>query len=122
MSSTYDSADRLVNSGYAYDAFGRTTTSGDTTLAYYTNDMVASETVGTSRNTWNLDAAGRLAVQTAQTQATDGTWTTSSTTNHDGETSDSPTWTKTGDAVSRSVKDLTGRLTATTSASSSTVL
>ncbi|MEU9734450.1 DNRLRE domain-containing protein [Streptomyces sp. NPDC048002] len=120
---TYDSVDRLVNSGYAYDAFGRTTTSGDTTLAYWTNDMVASETVGTSRNTWTLDAAGRLAVQTAQTQTTDGTWTASgTTTNHYGETSDSPTWTKTGDTVSRNVKDLTGRLTATTSASGSTVL
>ncbi|MET9386158.1 hypothetical protein ABZY09_35105 [Streptomyces sp. NPDC002928] len=57
-----------MNSGYAYDAFGRTTTSGDTT---------------TSRNTWTLDAAGRLAVRTAQTQAADGTWTTdTTTTNH----------------------------------------
>ncbi|MFJ9629212.1 DNRLRE domain-containing protein [Streptomyces sp. NPDC101175] len=120
---TYDSADRLVNSGYVYDAFGRTTTSGSTTLAYYTNDLVASETLGTSRNTWTLDATGRLAAQSAQTQATDGTWTTSSsTTNHYGCGCDSPTWTKTGDTVSRNVKDLTGGLTATTSASGDTVL
>ncbi|MEV0741503.1 DNRLRE domain-containing protein [Streptomyces sp. NPDC050549] len=120
---TYDSADRLVNSGYAYDSFGRTTTSGDTTLTYYTNDLVASETVGTSRNAWNLDAAGRLAVQTAQTQGTDGTWTTSSsTTNHYGNTSDSPTWTVTGSTVSRDVKDLAGVLGATTSVSGDTVL
>ncbi|MET9383412.1 DNRLRE domain-containing protein [Streptomyces sp. NPDC002928] len=120
---TYDSADRLVNSGYAYDAFGRTTTSGDTTLSYYTNDLVASETVGTSRNTWTLDAAGRLAVQTAQTQATDGTWTTSSTTaSHYGCGCDSPTWTETGDTVSRNITGLAGGLTASTSASGDIVL
>ncbi|MER5749188.1 RHS repeat-associated core domain-containing protein [Streptomyces sp. NPDC002088] len=119
----YDSADRLVNSGYAYDAFGRTTTSGDTTLSYYTNDLVATETLGTSRNTWTLDAAGRLAVQTAQTQATDGTWTTSSTTTrHYGGNGDNATWSVTGSTVSRNVKDLTGGLAAITSASGGTVL
>nr|WP_078655414.1 DNRLRE domain-containing protein [Streptomyces fulvoviolaceus] len=120
---TYDSADRLVNSGYVYDAFGRTTTSGDTSLAYYTNDLVASETLGTSRNTWTLDAAGRLAVQSAQTQATDGTWSTgSSTTSHYGCGCDSPTWTATGSTVSRNVKDLTGDLAATTGAGGNAVL
>ncbi|WP_460068155.1 DNRLRE domain-containing protein [Streptomyces sp. YKOK-I1] len=120
---TYDSADRLVNSGYAYDAFGRTTTSSDTTLSYYSNDLVATETLGTSRNTWTLDAAGRLAVQTAQSQGTDGTWTTSSTTtSHYGGNGDSPTWTATGSTVSRIVRDLTGGLAAITSASGSTVL
>ncbi|MCX5558357.1 DNRLRE domain-containing protein [Streptomyces sp. NBC_00038] len=119
----YDSADRLVNSGYAYDAFGRTTTSGDTTLSYYTNDLVASETVGTSRNTWTLDATGRLAVQQAQTQATDGTWSTSSTTtSHYSGGGDSPAWTKTGDTIGRNVGDLTGGLSATTTASGGTVL
>ncbi|MGQ4477861.1 hypothetical protein [Streptomyces sp. SAS_276] len=33
-----------MKSGYAYDAFGRTTSSGSTALTYYTNDMAASET------------------------------------------------------------------------------
>ncbi|UIX31309.1 DNRLRE domain-containing protein [Streptomyces sp. GQFP] len=120
---TYDSADRLVNSGYVYDAFGRTTANGTATLSYFTNDLVASETVGTSRNTWTTDGAGRLAVQTAQTQATDGTWTTSATTtSHYGGDGDRSTWTKTGDTVSRNVRDLSGDLVATTSASGSTVL
>ncbi|WP_330290335.1 DNRLRE domain-containing protein [Streptomyces sp. NBC_00576] len=120
---TYDSADRLVNSGYAYDAFGRTTTSGATTLGYYTNDLVASETVGTSRNTWALDAAGRLAAQTAQAQATDGTWTTNTTTtNHYSDSSDSPTWARTGGTTVRNVTDLTGGLAATTTAAGDTVL
>lgn len=120
---TYDSADRLVNSGYVYDAFGRTTTSGSTALSYYTNDLVSTETVGTSRNTWALDAAGRLAVQTAQTQATDGTWGTgTATTNHyDGDV-DTPAWTVTGTTISRNVQDLTGGLAAVTSATGGTTL
>ncbi|WP_327112799.1 colicin E3/pyocin S6 family cytotoxin [Streptomyces sp. NBC_01341] len=119
----YDSADRLVNAGYVYDAFGRTTTSGATTLSYFTNDLVATETVGTSRNTWALDAAGRLAVQTAQTQS-GSTWTTNTTTtNHYGDSSDSPTWAKTGSSTTiRNVTDLTGGLAATTTDAGDTVL
>ena len=120
---TYDSADRLVNSGYAYDAFGRTTTSGDTAFGYYTNDLVHTETLGTGRNVWELDAAGRLAVQKAQTQAADGTWTTdSSTTSHYSCGCDTPSWTAQGSTVSRNVADLTGVLGATTSASGDIVL
>ncbi|MEV5847796.1 DNRLRE domain-containing protein [Streptomyces sp. NPDC051985] len=119
---TYDSADRLVNSGYAYDAFGRTTTNGTATLAYYTNDLVASETVGTSRNAWTLDAAGRLAVQKSQTQS-GSTWTTdTTTTNHYSDSSDSPAWAKTGTTVIRNVTDLTGGLAVTTTADSGAVL
>ncbi|GGZ03478.1 DNRLRE domain-containing protein [Streptomyces poonensis] len=120
---TYDSADRLVNSGYAYDAFGHTTTSGSTTLTYHTNDLVASETLGTSRNLWALDAAGRLAVQTTQTRATDGTWSTSSTfTQHYNGPVGNPAWTGTGSTVSRNVTDLTGALAAVTSATGDIVL
>ncbi|MFJ8112627.1 DNRLRE domain-containing protein [Streptomyces sp. NPDC096132] len=120
---TYDSADRLVDSDHVYDAFGRTTTSGSTTLAYYTNDLVASETLGTSRNAWTLDAAGRLAVQTAQTQATDGTWSTSGTiTNHYGNIGDSPAWAQTDSTVSRNITDITGTLAATSSATGDIVL
>ncbi|MHC3473272.1 DNRLRE domain-containing protein [Streptomyces sp. 7R007] len=119
----YDSADRLVGDGLAYDAFGRTTTSGGTALSYYTNDLVASETVGSTRTTWSLDAASRLAVQTTQTQGTDGTWSTGRTvTNHYGCGCDSPTWSTTGTSVSRNVKDVLGGLAATTSESGNVVL
>ncbi|WOX08751.1 DNRLRE domain-containing protein [Streptomyces sp. N50] len=120
----YDSADRLIASGVAYDAFGRTTTSGNSTLTYYANDLVNSETVGTSRRTWTLDAAARLAVSTDQTQATDGSWTTTgSITNHYGCDCDSPSWSKSSSgAVSRNVADLTGALAAVTTASGDTVL
>ncbi|MEU6374579.1 DNRLRE domain-containing protein [Streptomyces sp. NPDC046909] len=120
---SYDSADRLVNSGYVYDAFGRTTTDGDTTFAYYTNDLAATETSGTSRTNWSLDAAGRLAVATSQTQASDGSWTTGTpSVNHYGGTSDSPVWSESDDTVSRNVTDLTGSMAATTSASGDIVL
>ncbi|MGW2961749.1 DNRLRE domain-containing protein [Streptomyces sp. NPDC001220] len=119
----YDTADRLVNSGYAYDAFGRTTADGSTALAYYTNDLVRTETLGTSRNVWDLDAAGRLSVQTAQTQGTDGTWSTGTiTTSHYGDTSDNPVWNVTGGTVARYVHDLAGSLAATTTASGGVVL
>ncbi|MDX2543978.1 DNRLRE domain-containing protein [Streptomyces sp. WI04-05B] len=119
----YDSANRLVNSGYAYDAFGRTTTAGTRSLTYFTNDLVRTETVGTDRGTWALDAAGRLAVRSAQTQATDGTWsTTGTTTNHYGDDSDRSAWTSTDGTVGRGVQDLSGSLAAQTTASGGTVL
>nr|WP_245766708.1 DNRLRE domain-containing protein [Streptomyces colonosanans] len=40
--STYDSADQLVNSGYTYDAFGRTTALPGSTIGYYANDRRAA--------------------------------------------------------------------------------
>lgn len=120
---SYDSADRLVNSGYTYDAFGRTTASGSTALSYYTNDQVHTETTGTSRNVWDLDPNGRLTVQKTQAQATDGTWTTGSTsTNHYGDASDSPSWARNGTTTSRYVKDATGALTAITTSTGTAVL
>ncbi|MFD3456850.1 RHS repeat-associated core domain-containing protein [Streptomyces sp. NPDC058691] len=124
-SRTYDSADRLVGAGYTYDALGRTTTNGNNAAAftYYVNDYVASETLGTSRNSWTLDAAGRLAVRTSETQV-NGTWSTNNiTTNHYACDCDSPSWTKTNTGgISRNVIDLTGTLTATTAATGGTVL
>ncbi|WUW87244.1 DNRLRE domain-containing protein [Streptomyces sp. NBC_01451] len=123
VTSTYDSADRLVDAAHVYDAFGRTTTNGSATLSYYTNDLVRSETVGTGRSTWSLDGAGRLAVLTSEPQATDGTWSTgSTTTNHYGCGCDSPTWSISGSTVSRDVADLTGVLAANTTATGDTVL
>lgn len=122
-SHSYDSADRLTDPGYAYDAFGRTTTSGGTALSYYTNDLVASETVGSTRTAWSLDAAYRLAVQTTQTKDASGTWSdTATVTNHYGCACDSPTWSASGKAISRDVRDLEDGLAATTSAGGDVVL
>ncbi|WP_249125997.1 DNRLRE domain-containing protein [Streptomyces sp. A2-16] len=126
QAASYDSSDRTVDSGYAYDAFGRTTTEpSGSSLAYYTNDMVRSLTAAANRQTWNLDADGRLASSATQTQGTDGTWTTTATTtSHYGCGCDSPTWTAedTSGTITRDVTDLTGSLAAITGASGATVL
>ncbi|MFE6016101.1 RHS repeat-associated core domain-containing protein [Streptomyces sp. NPDC056441] len=127
---TYDTVDRLVNSGYTYDAFGRTTTSAGTSLTYYTNDLVASETLGTSRKTLGLDAVGRLASSTTETTSDSGaTWSTTSTTvNHYSCGCDTTSWTVTTEAagsastVKRNVSDLFGGLAVTTSATGDAVL
>jgi RHS repeat-associated protein len=124
LGSTYDSADRLIAAGTVYDAFGRTTATGNTTLTYHVNDLVQSETVGDHRTQWSLDAAGRLAQSVAQTQAGDGTWSTDSiTTNHYGSSGDAPSWARTSaGAVERSVPDMAGGLGAATSATGDAVL
>jgi RHS repeat-associated protein len=60
INNSYDSADRLVNAGIVYDAFGRTTTQASgATVGYYTDDLVRQQTSAdnTSRQTWTLDAA-----------------------------------------------------------------
>ncbi|MFG2558886.1 DNRLRE domain-containing protein [Streptomyces sp. NPDC048496] len=126
-SSTYDSADRLIATGTVYDAFGRTTTQASgATVGYYANDLVQQQTSGTNRQTWNLDAAGRLAAWTTETNNA-GTWTqTSAKTNHYGSGGDSPDWTKEdADAITRNVQGPGGNLDAIasiTTATSDTVL
>lgn len=49
---TYDSADRLTDTGFTYDAFGRTTKTGTgATNTYWANDKVAAQEKETpSRN------------------------------------------------------------------------
>jgi RHS repeat-associated protein len=120
---TYDAADRIVGAGYVYDALGRTTTAGDSTLTYFTNDLVRSETVGSSRSLWSLDAAGRLAAESFQTQNAAGDWTAAGgVVQHYGCDCDSSAWTDTNGSVSRTVQDATGGLAATASATGAAVL
>ncbi|MFF7403400.1 DNRLRE domain-containing protein [Streptomyces murinus] len=122
---SYDSADRLVTSGTVYDALGRTTTQASgATIGYYANDLVHQQTSGgTTRQTWSLDAAGRLAAWTSETNS-NGTWTqTGSRTNHYGSDTDSPDWTQeTSNTITRYVRGIGGDLDATTNASGDTVL
>ncbi|MFD7899784.1 RHS repeat-associated core domain-containing protein [Streptomyces sp. NPDC059743] len=68
---TYDSADRQVDSSYAYDAFSRTSTKpGGVTLEYYNNDMIRrQETVGTKRQTWQLDGIQHIRCWTSETKS-----------------------------------------------------
>ncbi|WP_327317284.1 DNRLRE domain-containing protein [Streptomyces sp. NBC_01235] len=121
---SYDSADRLETTGTVYDAFGRTTTQASgATIGYYANDLVRQQTSGTGRQTWSLDAAGRLASWTTESDSS-GTWTqTGSRTNHYGSDSDSPDWTQeTTSTITRNVQGVEGGLDAVTSATGDTVL
>ncbi|MCW2143065.1 RHS repeat-associated core domain-containing protein [Actinoplanes cyaneus] len=90
---TYDSADRLTDAGYTYDAFGRTTVApGGMTIGYHANDMVRSQEVGDARQTWTLDPSMRLRASLTDTKAGD-TWNrTSATLNHYGDDTDEPRW------------------------------
>jgi YD repeat-containing protein len=122
---SYDSADRIVDSGYVYDAFGRTTAMPDgTSITYYTNDLVRQQTTGDTRQTWTLDAAGRFRGSTTESN-TSGTWTqTGSKTNHYAGAADSPRWItdNTEGTVSRMVGGLSGSMSAITAATDGVVL
>ncbi|GAA4721766.1 hypothetical protein GCM10023263_74480 [Phytohabitans rumicis] len=124
-SHTYDSADRLVDAGYAYDAFGRTTAAPNTTLEYFVNDMVQRQTVGSTRQTWTLEAAGRLGAWTTEAKDANGAWQATGTkVNHYAANSDSPTWTtdSASGTVSRLVAGPEGQTAAATGATGGTVL
>ncbi|WP_282692939.1 DNRLRE domain-containing protein [Streptomyces sp. CC208A] len=122
---TYDSADRIVDSGYAYDAFGRTTALPGTQVEYHANDLVHRQTAGTVRQTWQLDAAQRFRSWTVE-QDEAGTWTTTAARlNHFADDGDSPRWIvedTTGGDVTRLIDSVTGDLAATTGAEGGTVL
>ncbi|MGW3167865.1 DNRLRE domain-containing protein [Streptomyces sp. NPDC001142] len=123
---TYDSADRLTNTGYAYDAFGRTTTApGHGALSYYVNDLVHRQTVNGKRQTWQRDPELRVASWTTETNS-GTTWTqTASKVNHYDSDSDSPRWvvedTGTG-AVTRNILSANGEFTATSTKTGDVVL
>ncbi|MGW2768095.1 DNRLRE domain-containing protein [Streptomyces sp. NPDC001275] len=125
VSHTYDSADRLVDSGYAYDAFGRTTAAPGATLTYYTNDLVRQQIAGSQRQTWTLDSQLRFRGWTVESNSS-GTWTqTQSKLNHYGSDVDVPRWivedTATG-ALTRNINGFDGQLVATTAKTGNTVL
>jgi RHS repeat-associated protein len=120
----YDTADRLVNSGYVYDAFGRTTSAPGATLAYFTNDMVRQETAGSSRQTWSLDATLRLRSWTTESNSS-GTWTqTSAKINHYDSDGDNPRWITedTAGSVTRNIDGADGNLAATTTKTGGVIL
>ncbi|WP_078868913.1 DNRLRE domain-containing protein [Streptomyces sp. NRRL B-1347] len=123
---TYDSADRIVDPGYAYDAFGRTTAApGNGSLGYYANDLVHRQTEGGKRQTWQLDAALRFRSWTVES-GSGTTWTKEqSKVNHYDSDGDNPRWivedTATG-ALTRMVDSASGDLAATTDKTGNAVL
>ncbi|WP_435851509.1 DNRLRE domain-containing protein [Streptomyces thermolilacinus] len=124
-SHTYDSADRLVDTGYVYDAFGRTTALPGTTIGYYTNDLAHQQTANGKRQTWQLDANQRFRTWKVET-GSGTTWTQEqSKLNHYSSDGDNPRWivenTTTG-ALTRNVTSASGDLAATTSKTGDTVL
>ncbi|MGW2052247.1 DNRLRE domain-containing protein, partial [Streptomyces sp. NPDC001858] len=122
---TYDSADRQVDAGYVYDAFGRTTTLPGSTLSYYTNDLAYQQTSGGKRQTWQLDAALRFRSWKVET-GSGTTWTqTASKLNHYDSDSDNPRWIiedTTAGTLTRNVESASGDLAATTSKTGDTTL
>ncbi|WP_190125523.1 RHS repeat protein [Streptomyces inusitatus] len=114
----YDSADRVADAGYAYDALGRSTTvPGNGTIEYYANDLVRRQTVNGERQTWQLDAQQRFRSWTSET-GSGSAWTqTASKRNHYDSDGDNPRWivedTANG-ALSRNVDSTTGELGAVT--------
>ncbi|MFD9763077.1 RHS repeat-associated core domain-containing protein [[Kitasatospora] papulosa] len=124
-SHTYDSADRLVDSGYVYDAFGRTTALPGSTTGYYANDLAYQQTANGRRQTWQLDAAMRFRSWSVET-GSGSTWAqTGSKVNHYDTDSDNPRWivedAATG-ALTRNVSSPSGGLAATTGKTGDAVL
>ncbi|HEY0167563.1 MAG TPA: DNRLRE domain-containing protein [Jatrophihabitans sp.] len=104
-SSAFDIADRIMDSGYSYDYFGRTRSvppadtahSGGSGLAvrYFANDMVASTAQRfpaangeLHTQTYGLDAYQRLSTLSETTEGVE----LRRTTNHYSDSSDSPAW------------------------------
>ncbi|WP_282695749.1 DNRLRE domain-containing protein [Streptomyces sp. CC208A] len=122
---TYDSADRLTDTGYVYDAFGRTTALPGSQIGYYANDLAHQQTANGQRQTWQLDAAHRFRSWTVE-ENTDGTWTqTAAKTNHYDGDGDNPRWITEDPAkgiITRNVDSASGDLAATTGNTTGTVL
>ena len=114
-SHSYDEADRLIDAGYDYDAFGRTTSvpAGDAggsalTSTYFADDMVRSMTQGGETRTFELDPARRVLMRES-TGEPDETY-------HYSDESDSPAWIERDDSAEsweRYVGSASGMLGAT---------
>ncbi|MEU9073327.1 ricin-type beta-trefoil lectin domain protein [Kitasatospora sp. NPDC048538] len=117
---TYDSADRLTDAGFVYDAFGRTVkTATGATNTYWANDRVAAQEKGDTKQEWAVDAAHRLTAFTTSKKQADGSWANAtSKLNHYGDDSDEVRWTvedTTQGNLTRNVSGPDGDLVATTS-------
>ncbi|WP_147427338.1 LamG-like jellyroll fold domain-containing protein [Micromonospora globbae] len=116
---SYDTADRMTDVGYEYDAFGRTVRMpSGLTNTFHVNDLVQRQQLGDARQTWTLDPAQRFRTFTTETLI-DGTWGAATTkVNHYGDDSDEVHWVveDAQGTVTRNVSGPDGDLAATTSA------
>jgi RHS repeat-associated protein len=106
---TYDQADRLIDTGYAYDGFGRTThvpavDAGGSELyaTYFVDGRIRSLTQGGVAKTFSGDPLGRISVTETSGQSDEIL--------HYSDQSDEPTWTQKGSIWTRFSPDLTGDL------------
>jgi RHS repeat-associated protein len=106
---SYDTADRLVDSGYSYDSFGRTLTvpAGDAggrqlTSTYYVNDRAQSVKQDNITTTFLLDPTLRTRVRQVSGSADE--------IQHYGDDSDDPIYTEQGSDYEREISGLDGDL------------
>jgi RHS repeat-associated protein len=131
--STYDTANRVLDSGYTYDQLGRTltvpaaalTTGGAAmTLGYHDNDLTAALTQGTTAKSFTVDPGNRYRQVTTKVSGAE----TERVVNHYAAASDSPAWIATSmDAGgswtwARNVTDLSGTLGAVQNADGTATL
>lgn len=121
-----------LHSGYAYDDLGRTTTvpssdavgigshnakTGTLTVGYYVNDLVASQTQGGDTVTFGLDPMQNRFASTTESA------TSTTTTNHYADSSDSPIWASTSGTVwTRNLIGIDGSLAGTVDQTGTVVL
>jgi RHS repeat-associated protein len=108
---SYDEADRLIDTGYTYDAFGRSTAvpasdaGGDAlTVDYYVDDVVRSMTQGSVTKTFLVDPGGRTRVTQTPGQTDE--------VSHFSDDSDALSWTAQGTDWERYVAGIDGGLCA----------
>ncbi|OCI29632.1 tRNA nuclease WapA precursor [Oerskovia enterophila] len=105
ITSTYDTADRLVSTTepggntWAYDQLGRITTmptengTKTATTSYFVNDLVATQEVpGTKRTQWGLDPLMRFDTQDTFEWVNNAWANSTETVNHYDGDSDEPSW------------------------------
>lgn len=112
VSHTYDTADRLTDSGISYDAYGRITalpataaSGGAMTLQYFADDRASLETQGSTGKGWTLDADSRLRLATT---TVNGSTTVSATNHYDDASGDSPQWIAENSSGSQWTANITG--------------
>ncbi|MEU4557129.1 RHS repeat-associated core domain-containing protein [Actinoplanes sp. NPDC023936] len=120
---TYDSADRLVDAGYEYDALGRTVATPEgLNLEYYADDRVHRQTQGDNRLTWTLDPEQRNVYAVAESRSDDAWTSTQITVNHYRGDGDRPDWIEENvgsGAITRNVNGVNGEFAASTDAAGS---
>lgn len=123
---TYDSADRITDAGYRFDAFGRAVTDpSGMIMTYAAGDAVIGQQQGDNRQTWTLDPGNRHRTSTAETR-TGGVWAaTANQRFHYGDDTDRPRWIVEDQATGRLTRNVAGPdgdLLATTSMTGDTTL